>query len=287
MTHAPHTIDVTEGNFGEHVIAASHQTPVLVDFWASWCGPCRTLLPVLLKLASGYGGRFLLAKVNIDEQPALAQQYGVRSVPTVLMFRGGKAVDQFMGALPESSVREFIERHLPRASDEAAQEAILLHETGRTAEALALLRKAVAEDPAHVPPRLALAEVLVDARDTAAATEELDRLPAAAQADSAARALRSRIRFMQQAPDDAEAARLQARLAAGPADAGAHYRLAHWHAGRNDYEKALEGFLEVLRLERRHDDDGARKAMLDIFNVLGDEGEVVARYRAALTRLLY
>lgn len=143
MAEHPYLYAVTEADFAARVVAASQEVPVLVDFWAGWCAPCRLLLPVLEKLATEYDGKLRVAKVNADEQPVLVQQFGVRSLPTVLVFRHGRVVEQFMGAQPESAIRQIIERHIEKPSDRLRTEAQQALKAGQAAQAVALLREAV------------------------------------------------------------------------------------------------------------------------------------------------
>src|SRR5581483_800450 len=148
MADSPHIADVTTADFPKGVLEKSRDVPVLVDFWAAWCGPCRILPPLLTTLAEDYGGRFFLAKVNADSDPDVAVQYGIRGLPTLILFRHGAPVGQLVGVQPESAIRALIDRHLPNAADATAQRAAALHGAGQTEQALALLREALAADPA-------------------------------------------------------------------------------------------------------------------------------------------
>lgn len=157
-----HAVDVTTATFEQEVIEASKSTPVVVDFWAPWCGPCRVLKPILEKLASEYGGRFKLAKLNSDENQEIAAAYGVRSIPDVMAFRDGKAVSHFLGAIPESQVRAFIDGLIPTPSEIERARAADLREAGDLVQAVEALRKAIDLDPANDPARLDLAELLIE-----------------------------------------------------------------------------------------------------------------------------
>ena len=163
MADSPYIFDIDEANYEQIVLQGSHQVPVLVDFWASWCQPCQLLMPLLAKLVEEYQGRFILAKINTEEQQAIAGQFGIRSIPTVKLFRDGQPVDEFAGALPESEIRAFLDRHLPRASDGSVAQAEERLHAGDTEGALALLSQAREEDPGN--PRLLVAMAQIQAAE--------------------------------------------------------------------------------------------------------------------------
>lgn len=271
-------IDVTAENF-RSVLQLSQQTPVLVDFWAPWCQPCKTLLPIVEKLAREYQGQFILAKVNIDEQQALASQFGVRSVPTVKMVRDTQLVDEFTGALPESEVRAFIERHLDKESDKIVDAALAAYGQGDTATAEQLLRDVMGVEPVNYRAHLTLGELLVRDGRTDEAQQLLATLPADIGAEPAAQSLHARLAFTAAAADAPPLPVLQAALAANPKDSTARYQLAVRLVLEGDFETALQQLLELIRRDRGYGDDAGRKAMLQIFELLGGEGELVSHYR--------
>lgn len=287
MPHSSHVVTVTAQNFQSLVLDGSFERPVLVDFWADWCAPCRALMPLLAKLADEYGGRFLLAKVNTEEEQALAAQFGIRSLPTVQLFKSGRAVDQFMGALPESQVREFLDRHLPRLSDGLLAQAQALLAAGEIDAAQALIEQARGQDPANA--RLALTEIQLTAArgEIDQALAALDRLPIELANDPEANALRGQLRFASVLADAPSAAELTARLAANPRDSEARYQLAAHQVLRGDYAEALAQLLELMKRDRAFADDAGRKGMLAVFDLLGGQGELVASYRAKMMSVLY
>ncbi len=287
MTHSPPVVTVTTQNFQSLVLDGSFERPVLVDFWADWCAPCRALMPLLAKLAEEYGGRFLLAKVNTEEEQALAAQFGIRSLPTVQLFKSGRVIDQFMGALPELQVREFLDRHLPRLSDGLLAQARGLLAAGELDAAQSLIEQARSQDPANA--RLVLAEIQLTAARGAInqALADLDRLPIELAHDPEANALRGQLRFASALEGAPAAADLTARLATDPRDSEARYQLAAHHALHGNYAEALALLLELMKRDRAFADDAGRKGMLAIFDLLGGQGELVASYRAKMMSALY
>jgi putative thioredoxin len=287
MADSPYVVAVTASTFDSVVIEGSFERPVLVDFWADWCAPCRMLMPILAKLADEHAGKFLVAKVNTEEEQALAAEFGVRSLPTVQIFKDGRAVDQFMGALPEGQVREILERHLPRESDPLLAQAEGLLAGGDLDGARSLIEQARAKNPEN--PRLYLTEIRIKAvsGDTRGAEEMLERVPLEIHDDPEVVALRGQLRFANLVADAPPEAELAGRLATNPDDSEARYQIAAHRAARGDYEGALEALFALLKKDRAWGDDAARKGMLMVFDLLGGEGELVSRYRAKMLSALY
>jgi putative thioredoxin len=285
---SPHAFDVSTAEFQEKVVAASQHVPVLVDFWAEWCAPCRQLKPILEKLAAEYGGRFLLAKINSDQNQELAGRCGVRGIPNVKAFVGGHLVDEFTGALPEAQVRAFIDKLLPSPAEPlriAAQEA---HASGETELALSLLDDASQADPGNETVQLDMAEIRIEAGQIDAARALLDALEHKARDASRHKALQARLKLVA-AGGGADAAALQARIAANGDDPDARLQLANALALSGDYRPALEHLLAIVRRDRKWQDEAARKAMLDLFTLLGGDAQfddLVREFRIALARTL-
>lgn len=279
--------DVTAEDFASRVIEASHRQPVLVDFWATWCGPCQALLPVLTRLADSYQGAFLLAKVEIDQQPALAQQFGVRSVPTVKLFKNGQIVDEFMGALPEGQIRAILDKHIVKASDAAMQQALQRYGQGDTKAALAEMGKILEADPDNASNALIYADVLLQEGQFEEARQWLDTLPASLRDDPRVTALRARLEFVQLAESAPDEASLQQSLENDPGNSEARYQLAIRRLLQGRHEAALEDLLYLVKHDRKYGDDAARKALLKIFDMLGEEHELVGRYRRQLAMALH
>jgi len=286
MADSPNILTVTADNFQSIVLDGSFDRPILVDFWADWCAPCRMLMPILAKLAEEYRGRFILAKVNTEEQQALAAEFGIRSLPTVQLFKSGRPVDQFMGALPEGQIREFLDRHIPRASEGLLAQAQGLMVAGDLAGARTLIDRAREQDPENA--RIALAELqLMAARgEIAEAQSAIDRLPIELASEPEVLALRGQLRFATALEGATTEADLVARLSTEPNDSLSRYQLAAHQVIRGDYEAALENLLTIMKRDRGFQEDAGRKGMLAVFDLLGG-GDLVARYRAKMMNALY
>ena len=241
-------MDVTQATFEREVLQASASAPVLVDFWAPWCAPCRALGPVLEKLERDYAGGFRLAKVNSDDNPELSAAYGVRSIPCVIAFRGGKPAAQFVGALPEKQVRSFIDR-------------------------LADLE------------RLDRAAALIDAGEAQEAERLLDAVRPDVELDSRIQALRAAAGFVRAGAHSEED--LRARLAAQPADLEARYALAQALAAARRYREAMDELLAIVRKDKAWRDGEARRMLLNLFMLAGEQPDLVSEYRRKLATALY
>jgi putative thioredoxin len=285
MADSPFIIDVTGDNY-QQLMQASFEVPVLIDFWASWCQPCLALMPVLAKLAEEYQGKFLLGKLNTEEEQEIAAQFGIRSIPNVKLFRDGQPVDEFMGALPEQAVREFLDRHVARESDAQVAQAREHLAAGNAKDAITLLKQAREADPDNLRVVLALAEAQAAAGDIAAAEATLNSLPVAERDKPEIAALRSHLFFEGQVADAPAAAELEARLAADPDDHEARFQLALRKVVGKDYDTAMELLLELMQKDRSFGDDAGRNTLLKVFELLGNDPRV-SRYRGRMASLLY
>jgi putative thioredoxin len=284
MSDNLHVIEVSSERFSAEVIEKSREVPVLVDFWADWCAPCRMLMPVLAKLATEYAGRFVLTKVNTDSEQQIAGQLGIRSLPTVILFRDGKPVDQFMGAQPEGTVRAFLERHLPAPADAGIDRARVLHDAGRSVEAAELLHQAIEADPDRDDRKLLLARIQIDQGELDAARATLARLSAPMSTNRECDALQSRIQFAAVVAAAAPEAELEQRIDQNPGDSEARYQLsARWTLAER-FDEAMEQLLEIVRRDRGFNDDAGRRGLLGVFAMLGHDDERVSRYRSLLSR---
>lgn len=283
-----HTIDVGVTDFQENVIAASHRVPVLVDFWAEWCAPCRTLKPILEKLAVEYGGRFLLAKINSDQNQDIAARHGVRSIPSVKAFVDGQMVREFTGALPEAQVRDFIDALLPSPAEPLRLAALAARAKGDTEVACSLLADALELDPANEAARIDLAEIRIDLGEIDAAQSILDSLGDATRDHPRVNALRARLKLTASG-GGADPVALASRIAANADDLDARLQLAHALALAHDFRPALEQLLSIVKRDRKWQDEAARKSMLELFALLGGDAQyddLVREFRIALARTL-
>ncbi|HSH08535.1 MAG TPA: thioredoxin [Burkholderiales bacterium] len=282
-----HAIDVSEANFEQEVLEASKTLPVVVDFWAPWCGPCKVLKPILEKLAAEYGGRFKLAKVNSDESQGLAAAFGIRSIPDVMAFRDGKPVSHFLGAMPESQVRAFIEGILPKPSETEQVRAAALRAAGDRDGAVDALRSALTLDTANDPARLDLAELLVELGRTDEAETLLGEVRPNIDWDARVEALQAAVSFARMRASGTSEATLRDALARNPDDHATRFALAELLAGARRYREALDELIEIVRRGKDWNDGAARKQVLNIFNLAEKDVALVAEYRRKLASALY
>lgn len=284
---AAHVFDATAETFETEVLQKSLQTPVLIDFWAEWCGPCKQLGPILEKLASDYNGAFVLAKVDVDKQQELAAAFQVRSIPTVFLVKDGQVVDGFPGALPEGQLREFLKHHgvEPAEAIAPSDEAEAAAPLDPHAE-VARLRHEVAEAPERDELKLDLALALLKTGAAEEAEQLLDALPANLSTDDRAVRARARLGFATALKGAPAVPALNAAVAANSDDLRSWHLLGVQHLVAGDSEQALEAFLEMLRRDRNFDDGLPRKALIDAFRVIEDE-DLVGRYRRKMASLLF
>ncbi len=287
MSNENYIFEITEENFDRIVIDGSRSVPVLVDFWADWCQPCKMLMPTLARLAEAYAGKFILAKLNTEQQQALAAQFGIRSIPTVKLFKDGQMVDEFMGALPEAEIRAFLDRHIPRESDSLVAQANQLVQQGDTEQAVRIIEQARSDDPDNPRVLIASARLKATLGDIDGAEAELKALPMDEQDKPEVKALQARFLFDRVALDAPPAAELQGRLDEDPADSEARYQLAAHRVMDNDFEQALELLLQLLQQDRKFGDDAGRLGMLALFDILGNDNELVKRYRSRMFNALH
>ena len=287
MTQSPSSIDATAANFDTEVLEKSRQTLVVVDFWAEWCAPCRVLMPLLQSLAEDYQGKFLLVKVNTDKEQTLAAQWGIRSLPTVKLFKDGKVVDEFLGAQPESVIRTLLDQHMPRESDALRNAARTALGNGDTNQALSLLRQALALDPDQLAVKLDLADALLRGGMIDDAQSLLRDIPLQYREEEAVKTLAAKIELARSAQSAPPVSVLCERIAADPDDLSSRRLLGAEYAAHGDYAAALEQFLEIMKRDRRFDDDIGRRGLLNVFKLLGDDHELVQQYRRKMAPLLY
>ena len=280
-TPSPVIFDATQANFENDVLNASFDQPVLVDFWATWCEPCKTLGPLIEKVVAEYDGAVRLAKVDCDKEQQLAAMFGVRSIPTVVLVRDGQLADGFTGALPEAQLREFLARHVQPGEalpvDEAFEAAPMVAETPE---------QAIALEPDKVELKLDLALAQMRVGNVESARAELDALPANLASDDRARRLRGQLEIADALEGAPQAAELEQRVANDPADLAARDLLGLRLLLDGNHERGLEHLLGVLKADRNWNEGQAKKHLVTAFNVL-DDAELVGTYRRRMSSLLF
>lgn len=286
-TTTQYVIDVDERTFKRDVIEKSYDVPVVVDFWAPWCGPCRMLGPILERLAEEYEGRFILAKLNTDENQGIAMRYGIRGIPAVKGFRDGAVVDEFVGAQPRPRVKQFIDGLLPSPEDDDLKEARRLESQGEFDRAVAIYRRLFESNPDRWDVAVGLGRALIAQQEFDEAQEVLEQVPPPSPEGDEAQQLLLQIEFARAAADCDGEESCRERVEADPDDLDARYSLASLLVQQERYEEALEHFLKVVQRDPGYRDGAARKAMLNVFRTLGDDHALTQRFRPQLAMFLY
>lgn len=289
MSETPYIFDVTDASFDQLVLENSFHKPVLVDFWAEWCAPCKALMPLLAKIAESYQGELLLAKVNSDVEQQTVMRMGIRSLPTVVLFRNGQPVDGFAGAQPESAIRAMLEPHvqMPAAPEADPMEvALALFAAGQIGETENLLVALLGEDNENGAALILYARCLAERGELSEAEAVLDAVKGDEHKQALAGA-RAQLTFLRQAADLPEVATLKSRLAQDANDDEAAYQLAIQQLARQQYEAALDGLLRLFVRNRSYADGLPHKTLLQVFDLLGSDHPLVATYRRKLYQALY
>ncbi|MGE8500648.1 MAG: thioredoxin [Pseudomonas sp.] len=290
MSDSPYIFDVSgAANFEQLVVENSFHKPVLVDFWADWCAPCKALMPMLAKITEEYAGELLLAKVNCDIEQDIVMRFGIRSLPTVVLFKDGQPVDGFAGAQPEAAIREMLKPHVaepaPAAADpmEAAQ---ALFAEGRFADSEALLKQVLTENNENAAALILYARCLAERGELAEAETVLNAVKGDEHKQALAGA-KAQLTFLRQAADLPDVATLKSRLAQDAGDDEAVYQLAVQQLARQQYEAALEGLLKLFVRNRSYGEGLPHKTLLQVFDLLGGDHPLVTAYRRKLYQAIY
>lgn len=282
----PSIVDITLDNAQQYLIDESFKRPVVIDFWADWCGPCKSLMPILEKIANEYAGAFLLAKVNADEQQMISSQFGVRSLPTVMVMQNGQPIDGFNGALPEVQVRELLEKYLPQPWEAPVKQAQLLMAEGNFTDALPLLRQAydASKPMANIALLMVQCHLQLNRLDNAEAILSTIKI---ADQDAHYEQLAAQIALQKQAAKTPELAALEDAYAKSPQDLAVRYQLALQYQQESQYRLALEHLLEIIRTDRNFADGEARKTFTAILTALGKADALAIEFQRKLFTLLY
>ncbi len=283
MSQSPHVSIGTQDNFVQVVIEKSREVPVLVDFWAEWCGPCKNLMPILSKLADEYAGKFHLVKVNTDEQQAIAMHLGIRSLPTVKLFKNGQPVDEFTGALPEQQVRQFLDHHVRDEIEAFLEQVDQLVAEGQAEDAANALSQALAQVPGDARIILKLAALKLDANDTEGARALYDSLDDAQRDSAEARAIGARFELAERASGAPGEEELRQAIEADPDNLKARDQLSAVLYAQGDVAGAMEQLLEIVRRDRGYEEDSGRTQLIRMFEALGSANPLVKKYRRQLS----
>jgi putative thioredoxin len=274
--------EVGDSGFDVEVLERSHQIPVLVDFWAEWCGPCRMLGPVLEEIAEQGAGTFELVKIDVDQAPRVSSRYGIQSIPAVKLFVGGKVVAEFVGAQPGGTIRKFLAQHLPSAADAELEEGRQRLAAQDLAGAKAAFEAALELDPAHAAAHLELARLALDEGDAAAVEQHVEAIDLATPERDKAEFVRKALAFRRECDAIGGQAAAEARVAADDKDLDAWYALGCCHAVAHRWHEALDAFLEGVMQKPKYRDAAAHKAMLVVFGLIGRDHELTDPYQRKL-----
>lgn len=284
MADNPWVITVDESGFNEQVLNRSSETPVMVDFWAAWCGPCRILGPTLEKLAKEFNGRFILAKIDSDRNKRLAMQWKVKGIPAVKLFVDGEVREEFTGALPESAIRQFLDRALPSPADRRIVIAQQLFHEGQIEKAETVCQDTLALDSQHGPTLLLLTQIYLELGDIEQAKGHFARISTKTAATPEAVKIKARLAF---SGDQGNLEQCRERALANPSDLEAKLQYGQALIGAEHYAEGMDHLLEVLRKDRQFQDQAAKRALINTFDMLGAGHPLVPVYRSKMATVLF
>ncbi len=287
MAESPYIHNVGIQDFQALVLENSFKQPVLVDFWADWCEPCKTVMPMLAKLADEYNGKFHLAKVDTEAEQQLAAHFQIKSLPTMKLFVNGQPVDERMGALPEGEVRAFIDQYITSETDVLMAAAREASSEGRAQDALDIMNQALAKDPDNADLKIDIAQLLVSQGDDVGASALLDSLDEEGKKKEAAIKLRAEIEMAERLKNLPPIADIEQQLSDNPDNLKALVDKSNHLVARGEYDEAMQCLLRVMMLDRKFEDDAGRNGLLALFDMLGGEHPSVQKYRRKMFTLLH
>ncbi len=287
MDNVSYVIDTTQQSFNEDVIERSYQTPVLVDFWADWCQPCKALMPLLSQIVAGYEGKVFLAKVNTDTEQALTAHWGIRSLPTVKLFKDGVPVDEFMGVQPESAIHALLAPYLSATTEPLRQQALMLYQQGDHHGAVALLQQVIEQEPSFYEAQIDLATLHFEQGEGEAAQVLLDNLPEAQKDAERVQVLLKQLKIAALREDAGDIDSLQMAVESNPTDVDLILQLAKAKVAVELYAEGMDDYLQAIKLSTNTDDMRAREGLLETFDLLGAAEPLVKRYRNKLFSMMH
>jgi len=287
MSESPHIHNVGAQDFQSFVIDSSFKQPVLVDFWADWCEPCKMVTPVLEKLVNEYAGKFILAKVDTEKEQELAAHFGIKSLPTMKLIVDGQIVAERTGALPEGEIRSFIQPFISSESEKIMQAAMSAHEQNRFEDALELMNQALAKDPSNSDLKINIARILFAQDDKAGSLTLLDSLSDEDKIKPEAVKLRAEIEIADQLENTPALDQIEQSLSDNPSDCEALQHKSRHLSANGDHELAMDCLIKIMMIDRRFEDDAGHKGLLAMFDLLGGEHQSVQKYRRKLFSLLH
>ena len=281
---SPYIFDADDSTFNDLVVQRSLTTPVLVDCWAEWCGPCKSLTPILEKLTQSYQGKFELVKVNIDEAPQIAMALRIQSVPFMILFIEGRPVDALVGNQTESELKSFLDRNLPPSDDDPLELALEAFQNGELDQAAQYYESVIRQDPHQSEAHLGRARIALSQGDLETASLHLNAIGQDDPLFEKANTLKDVFQFAQYAGQESV---ILKQIEHTPNSASSWYQLGATYAIKGDFEAACKSFLKVVSIDRDYEEDAGRRALLTLFDILGEQGPIVMTYRRRLASLLF